>query len=326
MAEKNQAEPCVFSIGGSCMRILLTGPTGQIGRELRRALPALGEVIAVDRAQMDLTDPEGIRKIVRSIGPDLVVNAAGYTDVDRAEREEELAHRINATAPGILAQEATRLGAALIHYSTDYVFNGRATSPYMPKDEPDPINAYGRTKLAGEKAVSASGCASLIIRTSWVYSTRGSNFLSSILEQAPNKRELRVVDDQFGCPTWSRTVAQATTQIIARALVPQGQAWSFAEAGGIYHLTCQGVTSRFGLARRIIELAEISPEPTVVPVPTEAHAAAADRPRFSALCCDSTVRQFEIELPHWESALEAALCCKDRNKPHTACTNWEAGS
>ncbi|MCH8314590.1 MAG: dTDP-4-dehydrorhamnose reductase [Planctomycetes bacterium] len=308
------------------MRILLTGPTGQIGSELLQALPALGEVIAVDRAQMDLTDPEGIRKIVRSIGPDLVVNAAGYTDVDRAEREEELAHRINATAPGILAQEARRLGAAIIHYSTDYVFNGRATSSYTPKDEPDPINAYGRTKLAGEKAVSASGCASLIIRTSWVYGLRGSNFLSSILEQAPIKRELRVVDDQFGCPTWSRTVARATAQVIARALVRQGQAWSFSNAGGIYHLACQGVTSRFGFAQRIIDLAEISPEPTVVPVPTKAGTAEADRPRFSALCCDSTFRQFEIELPHWEAALEAALCCENRNKPHTACTKREAGS
>ncbi len=308
------------------MRILLTGPTGQIGSELLRALPALGEVIAVDRAQMDLTDPEGIRKMMRSIGPDLVVNAAGYTDVDGAEVEEELAHRINAIAPGILAQEARRLGAAIIHYSTDYVFNGRTTSPYTPKDEPDPINAYGRTKLAGEKAVSGSGCASLIIRTSWVYSTRGSNFLVSILEQAPIKRELRVVDDQFGCPTWSRTVAQTTAQIIAQALVHQGQAWSFADAGGIYHLACQGVTSRFGLARRIIELAEISPEPTVVPAPTKARSAEADRPRFSALCCDSTVRQFEIELPHWEAALEAAMCGENRIKPRTACTNREAGS
>ncbi len=308
------------------MRILLTGPTGQIGSELLRALPALGEVIAVDRAQMDLTDPEGMREMVRSIGPDLVVNAAGYTDVDRAEREEELAHRVNATAPGILAQEASRLGAAIIHYSTDYVFNGRATSPYTPQDEPDPINAYGRTKLAGEKAVSASGCASLIIRTSWVYGLRGSNFLVSILEQAPIKRELRVVDDQFGCPTWSRTVAQATAQIIARALVHQGQAWSFADLGGIYHLACQGVTTRFGLARRIIELAEISPEPTVVPVPTKARSAAADRPRYSALCCDSTIRQFEIDLPHWEAVLEAALCCEHNNKPRTTCTNLETGS
>ena len=216
------------------MRILLTGPTGQIGSELLRALPALGEVIAVDHAQMDLTDPEGIRKMVRSIAPDLVVNAAGYTDVDRAESEEELAQRINATAPGILAQEASRLGAAIIHYSTDYVFNGRATNPYTSKDEPDPINAYGRTKLAGEKAVLSGDCAALILRTSWVYSTGGSNFLVSILEQAPIKRELRVVDDQFGCPTWSRTVAQATAQIIAQALVRQGQAWSFAGAGGIY--------------------------------------------------------------------------------------------
>ncbi len=308
------------------MRILLTGPTGQIGSELLLALPALGEVIAVDRAKMDLTDPEGIRKLVRSIGPDLVVNAAGYTDVDRAEREEELAHRINATAPGILAQEASRLGAALIHYSTDYVFNGRATSPYTPKDEPDPINAYGRTKLAGEKAVSDSGCASLIIRTSWIYGQRGSNFLSSILEQALIKRELRVVDDQFGCPTWSRTVAQATAQIIVRALVHQGQAWSFAGGDGIYHVTCGGVTNRYEFARRIVELAAPVPVPAVVPVPTKAGSAVADRPRFSALCCDCTVRQFEVELPHWEAALEAALCCEDRNKPRTACTKREAAS
>ena len=279
-----------------------------------------------DRAQMDLTDPAGIRKMVRSIGPDLVVNAAGYTDVDRAEREEELAHRINATAPGILAQEASRVGAAMIHYSTDYVFNGHATSPYTPNDEPDPINAYGRTKLAGEKAVLGGDCAALILRTSWVYSTTGSNFLVSILEQSSIKRELRVVDDQFGCPTWSRTVAQATAHIIARTLVHQRQAWSFSNAGGIYHVASQGVTSRFGLARRIIELAGTSPEPTVVPVHTKARSAAADRPRFSALCCDSTAGQFELELPSWEAALETALCCEHRNKPRTACTNLEAGS
>ncbi len=308
------------------MRILLTGPTGQIGSELLRALPALGEVIAVDRAQMDLTDPAGIRKMVRSIGPDLVVNAAGYTDVDRAEREEELAHRINATAPGILAQEASRLGAAIIHYSTDYVFNGRATSPYTPKDEPDPLNAYGRTKLAGEKAVSGVDCAALILRTSWVYGLRGSNFLSSILEQAPIKRELHVVDDQFGCPTWSRTVAQATAQIIAQALVHQGQAWSFSGSDGIYHVTCEGVTNWHEFARRIVELAAPAPVPAVVPVSTEARSAAADRPRFSALCCESTVRQFEIELPHWEAALETAMCCENRTKPRNACTNREAGS
>ena len=322
MAEKNGAESCVFSIGGSCMRILLTGPTGQIGSELLRALPALGEVIAVSRAQMDLTDSEGIRTAVRSIGPDLVVNAAGYTDVDRAECEEELAHRINATAPGILAQEANRLGAAIIHYSTDYVFDGRAPNPYSPMDEPDPINVYGRTKLAGEKAVLGEGLSALILRTSWVYSTHRSNFLVSILEQAATKRELHVVDDQFGCPTSSRTVAQATTHIIARALVRQGKAWSFADADGIHHLACQGLTSRFGLARRILELAEVSPEPTVVPVPTEARSDEAARPRFSALCCDSTIKQFGIELPHWETALHAALGAERQTNPQAAITRW----
>ncbi len=305
------------------MRILLTGPTGQIGSELLRALSALGKVIAVNRAQMDLTDPEGIRTAVRSIGPDLVVNAAGYTDVNGAEREEELAHRINATAPGILAQEASRLGAAIIHYSTDYVFNGRATNPYSPTDEPDPINAYGRTKLAGEQAVLRGDRGALILRTSWVYSTSRSNFLMSILQQAANKGELRVVDDQFGCPTWSRTVAQATLQIIERALVHQGQRWSFAGAGVIHHLACQGVTSRFDLAGRIIQFAEISPEPTIVPTPTKARSNEADRPRFSALCCDSTIEQFGIELPHWETALQAALGDEQQTDRQTAITRWE---
>ena len=305
------------------MRILITGPTGQIGTELLRALPSLGEVIAVNRAQMDLTDSAAIRTAVRSIEPDLVINAAGYTDVDGAERDQDLAHHINATAPCTLAQEASRIGAALIHYSTDYVFGGRKTSPYTPTDEPDPINVYGQTKLAGEKAVLESDCSALILRTSWVYSTRGSNFLVSILKQAANKGELRVVDDQFGCPTWSRTVAQATLQIIARALVHKGQAWSSTGAGRIYHLACQGLTSRFDLARRIIELAEVSPEPTVVPVPTETRSDEADRPRFSALCCDSTIKQFGIELPHWETALQAALGAEQQTNPRSAITRWE---
>jgi len=304
------------------MRILLTGPTGQIGSELLRTLPALEEVIAVDRAQMDLTDPAGIRTAMRSIEPDLVINAAGYTDVDGAEGEEDLAHEINATAPGILAHEASRLGAAIIHYSTDYVFNGQATNPYKPTDEPDPINAYGRTKLAGEKTVLDGACSALILRTSWVYSTGGSNFLMSILEQAATKRELRVVDDQFGCPTWSRTVAQATAQIIGRALVYEGKAWSFAEADEIYHVACQGVTNRHELAQRIIELADFSPAPTVVPVPTQARSDQADRPRYSALCCDSTIKQFGIELPHWEIALQPAIGTDSQTNPQAANMRW----
>lgn len=321
MTEKNPTQPSLLSMGGSLMRILITGPNGQIGSELVRALAAIGDVVAVDRAAMDLSDPASIRQTVRAIHPDLVVNAAGYTNVDRAQHEPELAQAVNGEAPGILAGEAAALGAAIVHYSTDYVFDGETTTPYTPNDEPNPINVYGTTKLAGEKAIMACECASLILRTSWVYSKGGSNFLSSILTQTTSTNELRVVDDQFGCPTSSRTVADATMQIITAALRRDGPGWSFSGLDGIYHVACQGVTSRYEFARRVFGLAGPSSQPTLIPVAANESPSEALRPQYSALCCDQTTETFGIELPHWETALKAALQSDQRSSPRIDCAN-----
>src|SRR5262245_60619484 len=182
------------------MRILLTGRTGQVGWELERALPALGDVIATDRETLDLSDPDAIRGVVRDARPEVIVNAAAYTAVDRAESEPELARQINGVAPGVLAEEAKRTGALLVHFSTDYVFDGTKTTPYTEEDRPNPLNVYGRTKLEGERAVAAAGCRYLTLRTSWVYASRGKNFLLAVLRLASTQPELRIVDDQYGAP------------------------------------------------------------------------------------------------------------------------------
>ena len=321
MTEKNPTQPSLLSMGGSLMRILITGPSGQVGSELVRALAAIGDVVAVDRATMDLSDPASIRKTIRAIHPDLVVNAAGYTNVDRAQCEPELAQAVNGTAPGILASEAAALGAAIVHYSTDYVFDGETTTPYTPDDEPNPINVYGTTKLAGENAITACECASLILRTSWVYSKGGSNFLSSILTRSTSADDLRVVDDQFGSPTFSRTVADATTQIIAAALRRDGSGWSFSGLDGVYHVACDGVTSRYEFARRAFDLDGPSSQPTLIQVPANESPTVALRPQYSALCCDQTTKTFGIELPHWETALRAALQSDQRSSPRIDCAN-----
>ena len=196
-------------------RILVTGRNGQVGFELQRNLAGRGQVVAVGRDEMDLSDPDAIRRVVREAKPDLIVNAAAYTAVDQAESEPELALAINGVAPGILAEEAKRLGVALIHYSTDYVFDGSKAAPYTEEDEPRPINVYGRTKLAGERAIQAVDVPHLILRTSWVYSARGKNFLLTILRLAREREELSIVDDQIGAPTWSRAIAMATGGILA---------------------------------------------------------------------------------------------------------------
>ena len=194
------------------MRILLTGRTGQVGWELERRLLPLGQLVAFDRVSLDLASPDQIVARVREVRPDLIVNAAAYTAVDRAETEPRLAAQVNATAPRILAEEASRLGAALIHYSTDYVFDGTKSTPYIESDSPNPLNAYGKSKLEGERSIQASGCRHLILRTSWVYGLRGTNFLVTILRLARERPELRVVDDQIGAPTWCRDVAGATAE------------------------------------------------------------------------------------------------------------------
>lgn len=285
------------------LRILLTGVRGQVGFELARALSTIGEVIATDRSTLDLSNPDAIRQCVRHTRPGLIVNAAAYTAVDRAEDEFELAHAVNAMAPRILAEEAATLGAALVHYSTDYVFDGRKTSDYVEDDVTGPLNVYGRTKLEGEQALLDSDCAVLILRTGWVYGLRGSNFLLTMRRLARERSNLRVVDDQLGSPTWSRTIAQVTAQILAgQADVVQ----HIRRTRGIYHLTSTGQASWCDFARRIFSL-DGSDTVTVEAIQTRDYPTAAARPARSVLDCARLQRTFGLRLPNWDEALAMAV-------------------
>ena len=290
------------------MKILLTGPHGQIGWELSRCLPRLGQVIPVDRTRLDLADAHSIRATLRAVRPDLIVNAAGYTAVDRAESQAPLSEAVNATGSGILAEEAAEIGAALISYSTDYVFDGAKRTPYGPEDEPHPLNTYGRTKLEGERRILASGASAIVLRTSWVYSMRRSNFVLTMLRMMAVKPEIRVVDDQYGCPSWSRRIAEGTAKIIERGLTTDAAGRvTFGEQGGTYHLACTGVTTWCELARRVFELVRADPMPRVVPITSGEYPTAAKRPPYSALDCAITQATFGVDLGPWDEALEAAL-------------------
>lgn len=287
------------------MKILLTGKNGQVGYELERSLQGLGEVVALDRRQMNLADLRQVREVIRSVQPDLIVNPAAYTSVDKAESEIELAMCINGDAPGVMAEEAKKLGAAMIHYSTDYVFDGGKDSPYLESDTPNPINAYGKTKLAGEEAIRAVGIPHLIFRTSWVYGLRGRNFLLTVLRLANERDELRIVADQFGAPTWSRTLADSTAHIVSQARAATDKRDWWLQNTGLYHLTAQGSTSWHGFTEAILAHPSVAKKPAVTPITTEEYPLPARRPRNSVLNCDKLVRQF-CELPRWETAL--ALC------------------
>jgi len=288
--------------------ILVTGANGQVGWELQRTLAPMGRVIALDRQAMDLADPDRIRAVLRAAKPEIIVNGAAYTAVDRAEQEPELAAKINGQAPGIMAEEARRLKAALIHYSTDYVFDGRKTSPYTEADHPNPLGVYGRTKLAGEEAIRAVGGSFLILRTSWVYGLRGTNFLRTILRLAREREELKVVDDQVGSPTWSRMLAQTTAQILARH--QEDTPARLAELAGVYHLAAGGRTTWYGFARAILDKTADLPGRKLVrlhPIPTAEYPTPARRPAFSLLACDRLRDRFKINTPEWETALDLAL-------------------
>lgn len=278
------------------MKILLTGATGQVGFELSKILPSRGELLALDRTRLNLSRPEAIAAVVRAAKPDLIVNAAAYTAVDRAESEPQLAMAVNGTAPGVLAEEAKRLGAALVHFSTDYVFDGTKKGAYAEDDAVNPLNAYGRSKLAGERAVAQSGARHLILRTSWVYDATRRNFLTTMLGLAKTRKELRVVDDQRGAPTWSGAIAVSVVQVLK-------QEWQ----GGIYHLTCAGETSWFGFTRAILDKARVAPRPALAPISSEEYPTPARRPGNSVLDNAKLVKTFNVSLPHWESALEACL-------------------
>jgi dTDP-4-dehydrorhamnose reductase len=271
------------------LKILLVGRNGQVGRELARSLAPLGEVQALGREQLELTDPNAIRKTVRAAAPEVIVSAAAYTAVDRAESEPDLAFSVNANAPGVLAAEAERSGALLVHYSTDYVFDGAKSGPYTEADAPHPLNVYGASKLAGEQAIAASGCRYLILRTSWVYGPHGSNFMLTMLRAARERPELRVVDDQYGAPTSSAAIARATARLLA------------ARPEGLYHMTAAGRTSWYGFAKAILARAGIGTP--IIPISTEQYPTAARRPRNSVLDNSRLRAACGIALAPWEEGL-----------------------
>ncbi|MCX7163896.1 MAG: dTDP-4-dehydrorhamnose reductase [Rhodocyclales bacterium] len=283
------------------MKILLTGCAGQLGRELKRSLASLGELVACDRHQLDLGQPETLRDTVRAVAPTVIVNAAAYTAVDKAESEPAMAEAINATAPAILGEEARRLGALLIHYSTDYVFDGTKLAPYTESDNATPLAAYGRSKRNGELAIAASGARHLILRTSWVYGLHGANFMKTMLRLGRERSELRVVGDQIGAPTWARHLADVTALILARDDV----------AGGLYHLAAAGETSWHGYAEAIFAEALaaglLEKTPLVHRITSADYPLPAPRPGNSRLDCSLFRRDFGLALPDWRTGLTDCL-------------------
>jgi dTDP-4-dehydrorhamnose reductase len=279
------------------MRILLTGCAGQLGRELKRSLCCLGEVIACDRQEFDLADPDALRDAVRDAAPAVIVNAAAHTAVDKAESEPELAMAINAIAPGVLAEEAKRLGALLIHYSTDYVFDGTKPAPYTEDDSPAPLSVYGRSKREGELAIAAADGRHLIFRTSWVYGLHGANFMKTMLRLGKERDELRVVGDQIGAPTWSRHLADVTALVLARKDIPNG----------LYHLAAAGETSWHGYAEAIFYEAQrvglMDKSPVVHRITSADYPLPAARPANSRLDCSRFRRDFDLTLPDWRTGL-----------------------
>lgn len=285
------------------MKILITGQHGQVSRELQLRLQDVGDLIVLGRDQLDLANPDQIRQQVRAHRPDLIINAAAHTAVDQAESEPDVAFAINAIAPGVLAEEAKALGIPLIHYSTDYVFDGSKPAPYTEADTPNPLGVYGQSKLAGEQAITAVGGKYLILRTSWVYSSHGKNFLLTMQRLLQEKPQMRIVTDQIGAPTWAGSIAHSTRRLIER--------WQAGEPGewGVYHLTARGETSWFGFAEAIGEhlrkqgnaCAELEP------ISASAYPTPARRPLNSRLDCSRLQQQWHVSQPPWQDALRECL-------------------
>ena len=285
------------------MKLLVTGISGQVGYELLRTLAPLGDVVGVDRGAMDLSDPQRIRDVIHAERPDVVVNAAAYTAVDRAEVEREIAFKINATAPRVMGEALRESGGVLVQFSTDYVFDGGKPGPYFESDRPNPLSAYGRSKLEGEQRIRATGVPHLILRTSWVYGKRGRNFLNTMLSLFEEKPELRIVDDQIGAPTWSRWIARGTAEVLAQCLA--GGAFR-EELQGTYHLTAAGSTSWYGFAGAIHELhygVGSAHGPRLLPIPTSGYPLPARRPSNSVLNTDALRKVFGIQPPDWREQL-----------------------
>ena len=282
-------------------RILLLGSGGQLGMVLARRLAPDAELQTLSRAELDLSSGDAVRAAVRGSfagqGPQIVVNAAAYTAVDRAEQEQDLARAVNGIAPGIMAEELARTGGWLVHYSTDYVFDGSGARPWIETDPTGPLSVYGQTKLEGEQAIAATGCNAIVLRTSWVYAAVGKNFLHTMLRLGRDRDKLSIVDDQIGAPTTAEAIAAGTKAILQT--IGAGTA-----SPGIYHLTCAGETSWAGFARAIFAaFAERQKAPEVVPIPTEAYPTPAKRPRNSRLNCDKAAQTLGVRLPYWETAL-----------------------
>ncbi|NLI41343.1 MAG: dTDP-4-dehydrorhamnose reductase [Caldisericales bacterium] len=288
-------------------KILQIGTKGQLGWELLRTCAPLGEVIALDYPAVDLSDSAGLRELVRSTNPDIIINAAAYTNVDKAESEPELARAINATGPGILAEEAKKINAVLVHYSTDYVFDGTKGSPYTEADTPNPLSVYGQTKLEGEQAVMASGCSFLVLRSSWIYSRR-SGFVAKVLEWARTQETIRIVDDQISSPTPARLMAEITASLISKIEANQ-DGWML-ERKGIYHCACTGYCSRYEWAREVLRLSSnmhTKPGQKLLPALTSDFSTPAVRPLKSRLDSKMFEATFGMKIPHWLKALELAM-------------------
>ncbi|MFP3583113.1 dTDP-4-dehydrorhamnose reductase [Paraburkholderia sp. SIMBA_055] len=289
--------------------ILLTGVNGQVGFELARTLQGLGKVVALERSALDLADLEQVRRVVREVKPGLIVNPAAHTAVDKAETDIDAVMRLNAEAPGVLAEEAKRLGAALVHYSTDYVFDGTKAGAYVETDAVNPQNVYGKSKLAGEQAIAQSGCAHLIFRTSWVYGARGKNFLLTMLRLGAERDELSVVADQYGAPTWSNTIAALSANVLAQAVAPNQSDW-WEKHSGVYHLTASGSTSWHGFAEAIFEYSQLEKKPTVKPIPAASYPTPATRPSNSRMSNDKLAASFGVRAPDWRDALRLCMSTK----------------
>jgi dTDP-4-dehydrorhamnose reductase len=296
---------------------LVTGRDGQLGFELRRTLAPLGRVVAIDVDNLNLCDIEAVRAYVRELRPDVIVNAAAYTAVDRAETERELSNTINGVIPGVLAEEIEKLGGkGIVHYSTDYVFAGNGERPYKEEDATSPVNAYGESKLAGEQAVQGAGAPHVILRTEWLYATRGANFLLTILRLARQGKPLRIIADQTGSPTWARMLAETSACIVARMLNAQDPR----TISGVYHATAAGQTTWHGFTEAILQesverLKKLGRETdwceralqTLTPIPTSGYPTPAKRPAYSVLSGDKLERVFGVRMPDWREQLRFAL-------------------
>ncbi len=281
-------------------KILLTGKNGQVGWELQRTLAPLGQVIALDSSELNLADADAVRRKVREIQPNIIVNPAAYTAVDKAESEPDLAMAVNGIAPGVLAEEAKKMGAFLVHYSTDYVFDGRKVGAYTEDDVTNPLGVYGKTKLVGERAIRATGCDHFIFRTSWVYGARGKNFLLTMLRLARERSELRVVEDQIGAPTWCRSLAEVTSLALARN-------YEKSIKSNTYNLTSINSVSWHGFTAEILRLAKL--HPNLIAIPSSEYPTPAARPMNSVMANDKLMRDFGLSVGSWQDNLQ--LCMQE---------------